>query len=65
MNKLKYMNININVMNINHLFILVDIINKNMNRIQITLIPSTCSKALTRERLKSNLNNMVLLFIYL
>jgi hypothetical protein len=34
----------------NHLFIHVIIVYKSINKICITLIPSACSKVLTRER---------------
>jgi hypothetical protein len=37
----------------------------NINGIHITLIPSTCLKVLTQERLQFNVNSMVVLFTYL
>jgi hypothetical protein len=38
---------------------------KRMNKIHVTLIPSACSKVLTRERLQSSVNSMRVLFTYL
>jgi hypothetical protein len=41
------------------------IIHMNINIIYITLIPSACSKVLTREQLQSIMNNIGILFTYL
>jgi hypothetical protein len=37
----------------------------DINKIYITLIPSTCSKVLMQQRLQSNVNSTGVLFTYL